>query len=86
MDEVDAIFVVLFLILAVLSWHAISEHFQGRKIMPAIDNLNTNIQKLSTDIDAFIASHGSNNEAQIQAAADAVQAADDKVVAATPQS
>lgn len=82
MDIADGI---LFLLLLAVALLCVDVYF-WRKNMAALDNLNTNIQKLTTDIDAFIASHGSNNEAQIQAAADAVADADTKVVAATPQS
>lgn len=51
--------------------------------MAAIDNLNTNVAKLKTDVAALIAA-GGVPEAQVQAAADAVAAIDADVVAKLP--
>lgn len=49
--------------------------------MAAIDNLNTNIATLKTDVETLIAQTSSTSEAQIQAAADAVAAVDAEVKA-----
>lgn len=48
-------------------------------IMAAIDNLNANLAKLKTDVEALLARQTSASEAQIQAAADAVAALDAEV-------
>lgn len=53
--------------------------------MAEIDNLNTNVAKLSTDVDALLAKAPPAtgvDPAAVQAAADAVAAVDAKVVAA----
>lgn len=51
--------------------------------MAALDNLNANVAQLKTDFEAFAASkQGGANEAQVQAAADAVAAIDAEVKAA----
>jgi chromosome segregation ATPase len=54
-----------------------------RKIMAAIDTLNTNIAQLKTDIETLLAQPGSS-EAQVQAAAEAVAAIDAEVKAKLP--
>ena len=51
------------------------------KIVAAIDNLNTNIGNLKTDVEALIAKPTGVPEADVQAAADAVAAIDTEVVA-----
>lgn len=84
MDAVDGIFMLLFCILTLICGLAVTDHFWRKKHMAAIDTLNANIAKLKTDVEAFIASHTTNSEAQIQAAADAVAAVDAEVLAATP--
>lgn len=53
------------------------------KIMSDLSKLNSTTAKLSTDVDALIASQTSDQPA-IDAATAAVQAVDDKVIAATP--
>lgn len=55
--------------------------------MAELDNLNSNVAKLSTDVDALLARPvppAGVDPAAVQAAADAVAAIDAKVVAATP--
>jgi len=55
------------------------------KIMAEIDNLNTNVAKLSADVDTLLAKPPVTtgvDPAAVQAAADAVAAVDAKVVAA----
>ena len=52
--------------------------------MAAIDNLNTNVAALKTDVDALLAQSSAATEAQIQAAADAVAAVDAEVKAKLP--
>lgn len=54
------------------------------KQMAAIDNLNTNVAKLKTDVETLIAANSANSEAAIQAAADTVAAVDAEVVAKLP--
>ncbi len=54
--------------------------------MSAIDNLNTSVTNLGTAVDAAVAKLGTpaaNNDPAIQTAADAVQAAADKLTTAT---
>lgn len=51
--------------------------------MAAIDNLTANVAKLSADVDSLLANQGPS-EASVQAAADAVAAADAKIVAVLP--
>lgn len=51
------------------------------KIVAAIDNLNTNVANLKTDVEALIAKPTGVPEADVQAAADAVAAIDTEVVA-----
>lgn len=54
-----------------------------RFIVSSIDNLNTNISKLATDVEALIAKPSTGvDEAQVQSAADNLAALDEKVVAA----
>lgn len=55
---------------------------QQEKTMSALDDLKAVTAKLSTDVDALIAQQGGVPEAEVAAAAAAVQAIDDKVVAA----
>ena len=52
--------------------------------MSALDNLNANLSKLSTDVDALIAKQTATGvpETDVQAAADAVANLDAKVTAA----
>lgn len=51
--------------------------------MAEIENLNTNVAKLKTDIEAYIASkQGAVPAAEVQAAADAVAAVDAEVLSA----
>lgn len=55
----------------------------GAFTVAALDNLNANVAQLKTDFEAFAASkQGGANEAQVQAAADAVAAIDAEVKAA----
>jgi hypothetical protein len=54
----------------------------GVIIVAALDNLNANIATLKTDFEAYAAGkQGGANEAQVQAAADAVAAIDAEVKA-----
>lgn len=53
--------------------------------MAAIDDFNTAIAKLGTDVDALIASHANSTpNTQVAAGTAAVQALDAKVTAALP--
>jgi outer membrane murein-binding lipoprotein Lpp len=53
-------------------------------LMSAIDTLNANVAKLSTDVDALLAKPAGVPEAAVQTAADAVAAIDAKVTAVLP--
>ena len=65
--------------------HLLSEILENQRIqMAAIDNLNSNIATLKTDVEALIAATKDNSEAAIQSAADAVAAVDAEVKAAMP--
>ena len=53
------------------------------RLMANLDRLNAAVAKLTTDVDAFLAAQP-NDQPAIDAAATVVEAADAKVVAATP--
>ena len=58
-------------------------HKEFEQLMAALDTLNSNISKLSTDVEALIAKQTTGvPEADVQAAADSVAALDAKVTAA----
>ena len=66
--------------------HGLAEILTNQKkhheeTMAAIDNLNTNVAQLKTDVDALLAQNAAATEAQIQSAADAVAAVDAEVKA-----
>jgi hypothetical protein len=54
---------------------------QGKFIMAAIDNLNTNVAALAADVKSLLAVPAGVPEAEVQAAADAVAAIDAQVKA-----
>ena len=71
------------------TWYAVPvllviTHKEFQQLMSALDNLNANLSKLSTDIDALIAKQTPSGvpEADVQAVADAVANLDAKVTAA----
>ena len=57
---------------------------QGKFIMAAIDNLNTNVAALAADVKSLLAVPAGVPEAEVQAAADAVAAIDAEVKAVLP--
>ena len=71
--------VILFLVVMV----AIGLLDLRRKLMADTSKLTASVTKLTTDIDAFLAAQA-NDQPAIDAAQQAVDAADAKVVAATP--
>jgi len=68
---------LLFAFVFVLAW-------RFRKMAADFTALNAAVAKLSTDVDALVAAQQPSVQPQVDAATAAVQAADAKVVAATP--